>query len=127
MMLFAVPVTEKVARDPCQGASGTEKWIVRGTLSDELILDAIVLVSEKSANAHEARGEVHVITEGVNEVGVIASKLATGSAEGERGEGEHLSAQGTGSCGLFVWRTKELAGPEKEEEAEDSELEDVAI
>ena len=57
---------------------------MRGTLGDELILDAVLLVSEESANADEAGGEIHVITEGINESGVVARALARRSSEVER-------------------------------------------
>ena len=70
------PITDKVARCPCHGARRTEERIVRCTLGDELVLDTVLLVSEESANADEAGGEIHVITEGVNESGVVARVLA---------------------------------------------------
>ena len=77
------PVTDKVARNPCHGARRTEERIVRGTLGDELVLDAILLVSEESANAGEAGGKIHVITEGSNQSRVVARVLASRRAEVE--------------------------------------------
>ena len=78
------PVTDKVARYPCHGARRTEERIVRCTLGDELVLDTVLLVSEESANADEAGGEIHVITEGINESGVVTRVLARRSSEVER-------------------------------------------
>ena len=78
------PVTDKVARYPCHGARRTEERIVRCTLGDELVLDTVLLVSEESANADKAGGEMHVITEGINESGVVTRALARRSSEVER-------------------------------------------
>ena len=51
------------------------------------------MVNEQHANAFEAGGEVQVITEDINEFGVVASALAVDSAEMERGKREHLGAE----------------------------------